>query len=75
MDKYNWINDSVKIDFKLPKILQHKVEELEQLDKNMDYRYFDVCEYLDDDAKGYYVEGIISKKQWDMLVSRYDGSI
>lgn len=75
MSKYNWINDDVKIDFPLPKILQDKVTELEELDKEMDYRYFDVCEYLDDDAKGYYVAGRISKKQWDMLVTRYDGSV
>ena len=75
MGDYNWINDNVKIDFSLPKILKDKVIELEKLDKDKDYRYFDVCEYLDDDAKGYYVEGKISKKQWDMLVSRYDGSV
>lgn len=73
--KYNWINDEVKIDFPLPQILQDKVIELEQLDSEMDYFYFDVCEYLDDDAKLFYVDGVITKEQWDKLITRYDGSV
>ncbi len=75
MKRYTWINDDVKIDFPIPKILQDKVEELEQLDQAGDYCYFDVCEYLDDDAKEFYVQGKITKKQWDKLVTRYDGSV
>lgn len=73
--KYNWINDEVKIDFPLPKILRDKVELLEKLDSLMDETYFDECEYMDDDAKGYYVAGKITKSQWDALITRYDGSV
>lgn len=75
MKRYTWINDDVKIDFPIPKILQDKVEELEKMDQEGDYCYFDVCEYLDDDAKEFYVQGKITKTQWDKLVTRYDGSV
>lgn len=73
--KYNWINDEVKIDFPLPKILQYQIEELEELDGKKDYLYFDRCDDLDIDAKNLYVEGVITKEQWNKLITRYDWSV
>jgi len=32
MKKFNWINDSIKIDFPISKIMKNTMEETEQLD-------------------------------------------
>lgn len=73
--KYNWINDEVKIDFKLPSFLQKKVDMLERLDYEMNDCYFDECEYLECDAKECYVTGVLTKEQWDKLCERYNPSV
>lgn len=39
--KYTWINDDIKIDFPLPKLLQNLVEELEELDLEENWLYLD----------------------------------
>lgn len=71
-NKCRWIVDDVKIDFPVPKTIQDKIDELERLDQENNDLYFDNCEFLDDACKFLYLEGIISKKQWDTIVSRYD---
>ena len=75
MKKYTWINDEVKLDFPLPKILQNKIKLIEKLDAEQNELYFDECGYLDDDAKNLYAEGAITKKQWELIVTRYDWSV
>lgn len=72
MMKYNWVNDDVKIDFPVPKLIQEKIDELEKMDTEANDLYWDNCEYLDDTCKVMCMEGIISKKQWDVIVARYD---
>lgn len=73
--KYNWINDEVKIDFIVPKYIQEKINELEELDRAENDYYFDACEYLECDAKECVVQGVITKKQWEQLCTRYDASV
>ena len=70
--KYHWINDDVKVDFPVPKLVRDKIEELEKLDHEENDLYWDNCEYLDDTCKMMYMEGAMTKKQWDTVVSRYD---
>ena len=72
MKKYNWVNDEINIDFKVPKSIEHQIEELERLDEEKNILYFDYCDHLDVLAKNAYAEGMITKKEWDALVMRYD---
>ena len=72
MKKYNWVNDEIKIDFKVQRSIEHQIEELEKLDEEKNILYFDYCDHLDVLAKNAYTEGMITKKEWDALVMRYD---
>ena len=47
MKKYNWINDEIKIDFKVPRSIVHQIQELEKLDSEKNLLYFDYCDHLD----------------------------
>ena len=44
---YHWVNDDVKIDFKLPNMIQDLVDELEEMDQNEDWSYFDRCDLIE----------------------------
>ena len=72
MKKYNRINDEIKIDFKVPRSIVHQIQELEKLDSEKNLLYFDYCDHLDILAKNAYAEGMITKKEWDTLLMRYD---
>lgn len=74
MKKYNWIRDDVLIDFPIPKSLQELIKILEQMDAEMDYGYYDYSEALDCGAKEYVYQGKLTKKQWQTLCLKYDGS-
>lgn len=71
MSKYNFINDAIKIDFPISKLLQNTIEEAESLDLNKDIEYFCVAESIDVIAKGLFASGKINKEQWDKLCLRY----
>lgn len=73
--KYHWIVDDVKIDFPVPNIIQEDIDKLEKLDRENCDLYFDYCEVLDDTCKVFYMNGTITKKQWDTIVSRYDWKV
>ena len=45
---------------------------MEKLDEEKRILYFDYCDHLDVLAKNAYAEGMITKKEWDALVMRYD---
>ena len=40
MKKYNWVNDEIKINFKVPRSIEHQIEELEKLDEEKKYTLF-----------------------------------
>ncbi len=71
--KYNWVRDDIVIDFKVPKIIENLMLDLEELDKNEDYGYCNYFEGLDNLAKESYVQGLITKEQWNILIKRYGG--
>lgn len=70
---HNWINDEIEIDFDVPKSLQYLIDELEKLDAAEDYAYFNYSEALDDGAKELVVQGKLTKEQWDLLCTKYNG--
>lgn len=74
MEKHNWIRDDIIIDFMIPKSLQEIIVILEQKDIEEDYDYFNYSEALDYGAKEYVYQGKLTKKQWDTLCLKYDGS-
>ena len=47
MKKHHWINDDIVIDFPLPQSMLYLIEELEKLDAEEDYAYFNYAEALD----------------------------
>ena len=49
------------------------MNDLERLDEEKDYCYFDWAEHLESVTKELYVLGEISKKQWDMICRKYEG--
>ncbi|WP_270640898.1 hypothetical protein [Longibaculum muris] len=59
--KYNFINDSYKIDFNIPDGLKKEIEYLEQLDRDNDYSFFNYAEDLEYSGRYYVRKGIISK--------------
>lgn len=69
--KYTWINDDIKIDFPLPKLLQNLVEELEELDLEENWLYLDQCEFLENITKECIISGWITDEQRDLLCRRY----
>lgn len=73
MQTHRWIRDDVVIDFKLPKSMHYLIEELEKLDEQEDYAYFNYAEALDCGAKELYKQGKLTKQQWNQLCLKYDG--
>ena len=71
MKKYHWINDDVKIDFPVPKSLQELFDEAEKYDLLDDGTYFCYSDQIDVDSKNLYAIGKLTKKQWDIINSRY----
>ena len=68
-----WIKHDIQIDFPLPKIALNLIADLEEMDRNEDYAYYNFAEALDCLAKEMYVQGDITKAQWDLLCQKYDG--
>lgn len=71
--RYNWIDESIIIDFDIPKIMTNLILDMEQLDEEENYGYLNYCDALDDMAKEFYVQGKLTKAQWDTLVRKYGG--
>ena len=71
--KYHWVDDTIKIDFKLPKTVQQIVDELEEMDRDEDWCYFDRCEFIENYTKDFVYSGELTMKQRDLLCARYHG--
>lgn len=70
--KYHWIKEEVEIDFKVSKVMKNMMEECEKLDLEEDYAYFNYCETLGYMCKEAYVQGKMTKKQWEIIEERYE---
>lgn len=73
MKKHRWINDNIVIDFKLPEKVKMLMNDLERMDEEEDYCYFDWAEHLECVTKEMYVIGKITKAQWDLICRKYEG--
>ncbi|MCI9596996.1 MAG: hypothetical protein HFE75_06830 [Firmicutes bacterium] len=71
--KYNWIDGNITIDFEMPLVMKNLILDMEKLDEEKDYGYLNYCDALDDLAKECYVQGRLTKEQWDRLVRKYGG--
>lgn len=71
--KYNYINNSIKINFKLTRTMSDLVKKAEEADLNDDYGlYMNLADAIDSQGKKEATHHIISDTQWMMLVRRYD---
>lgn len=71
MSKYNEINDEIKIDFEVPEILFHLMEDAEVADIRNDGSYDNLADTIDIYCKNLCSDGKITKKQWDKIIRRY----
>lgn len=71
--KYNFINDDVKIDFKLSKTMKDLVDKCEEADLINDYGlYMNVANAIDSQGKKEATYHIITETEWKKLVRRYE---
>lgn len=68
---YHYINEDIKIDFPLPKVMFNTIKEAEELDLQNSSEYFAVAEAIDVLAKQYVASGMWTKAQWDLICNKY----
>ena len=72
MKSFNWVNDNIKIDFPISKVLANTMKEAEEADLNGDNgEYMCLSDMIDVCAKAAYTCGKLTKEQWDKLCERY----
>jgi hypothetical protein len=70
--KYHEIDDSVKIDFEVPKILQSLIDEAEEADLADNFgSYENIADTIDVYCKNFYLDRKLTKEQWNIIMSRY----
>ena len=70
--KYNYIDDSIDINFDLSKTMRNLVEMAEEADLLEDYgMYMNVVDAIDSQAKKETSKHIISEIEWKQLIRRY----
>lgn len=65
------INHDIIIDFKVPLLLQNTMLDAEEAAKTDRDLYETYQDAIDMCCKMYYTEGILTKKQWDLIMRRY----
>lgn len=65
------INNKIKINFKVPKLLKNTMDEAEELDKIGSVEYTAVADQIDVICKGYVTTGHMTQEQWDTIANRY----
>lgn len=70
--KYNYIDDSIKINFKLPQNIQNLVVDAEKADLEDDYGlYMNLASAIDTNAKNATAKKQLNNFQWETLVRRF----
>lgn len=70
-NEYHEINDEIKIEFKIPDMLQNLILDAEIADRRNDGSYDNLADMIDVLCKNYYSDGILTLKQWETVVRRY----
>lgn len=68
---FHFINDSIKITFKVPEILVNLMADAEKADLINDGSYDNLADSIDIWAKNYYADGKLTHEQWNTIVRRY----
>ncbi len=73
--EFMMIDHSIEMDkTSLPKGMRNLIEELEGYDKEGDWIAYDnISECLESDAKECLIRGLITEKQFDILLKKYRG--
>ena len=70
--KFQWVNESVVIDFPVSKAMRNTMEEAEQYDiENNVSEYNAVSEMIELCGKEGFVNGLYTKEQWQKMCERY----
>lgn len=67
----NWIDNSIVIDFEVPRDILYVIKECERLNQQNDYGYFNWAESLSHACKEACVQKHMTKKQWETIERRY----
>lgn len=70
-NEYHEINDEIKIEFKMPEMLQNLILDAEMADRRNDGSYDNLADTIDMLCKSYYADGKLTLKQWETVVRRY----
>jgi hypothetical protein len=69
--KFRWINDEVKIDFPVTKLMANTMKEAKELDLENNIEYTHVADAIDLMCKECVVNKLMTQEQWDKMVDRY----
>ncbi len=73
--EYPWymqFDQSINLDFKLPKGIENAINELQyNYDKGDDIAYENLLGHLESRAKSCFVEGLITKEQFCLICKKY----
>lgn len=69
--KYHEIDDTIKITFDVPSILQELMDAAEIADEKDDGSYFMLADDIDICSKNCCAAGLISEAQWNLIIRRY----
>lgn len=73
--KYNFINDTIKIDFAIPEGIQEMMDLAEKADlENNLPGYINYADTIDVMMKNGYAHGDFTEKQWNLVCARYTQS-
>lgn len=75
MKKHNFIRDDVNIEFAIPDRLKEVFAEAEELDAKKDIEFICVADLIDNMCKGYYSQGALTKKQWELITAKYSTNV
>ncbi len=66
-----WIDDQLVIDFPVPSSIRQLISELEKYGRQEDvYFYFDRSERLENAAKDYVYESVLTEEQRELLIQK-----
>lgn len=75
MKKHNYIRDDLNIEFAIPDRLKEVLAEAEELDEKKDIEFICVADLIDNMCKGYYSQGVLTKKQWELITAKYSTNV
>ena len=71
--RHRWIDDTIIIDFRLPKRLMSIISIIEKADDdNDDIAYMEWCDLLENVSKESILSGLLTEKQREALLRKYN---